>query len=172
MATEPGPGLPAPPPDARLIRLVRKARGVTLTEAAKAANVSKAWMSSVESGFDKRGQKGGVRPVRLSDSDLAHLAAYLHIPPERLEAEGQRPDAARVLREMQGMPAPPAGQAGASRDRDLLAGILELPELSPAEKEFFIDLALSMRARREAELREAAEAVDRWEGGKPAGRAG
>jgi transcriptional regulator with XRE-family HTH domain len=99
MVTEPAGGLPAPPPEAVLLRLVRKASRVTLADAAKAAGISKAWLSSIENGHDMRGA-AGVRPVRASDMIVAHLAAYLGISPARLEDEGERPDAAAVLREI------------------------------------------------------------------------
>lgn len=97
----PGTGAPAPPPEAVLLRVVRKASGITLASAAKAAGISKAWLSSIENGYDSRGPEGGIRPVRASDDIVARLAAFLNISPERLEAEGRRPDAAAVLREMQ-----------------------------------------------------------------------
>jgi transcriptional regulator with XRE-family HTH domain len=99
VVTEPSDRLPDPPAEAALLRLVRKARDITVADAAKAVGISKAWLSSIENGHDTRGPEG-VRPVRASDTIVAHLAAYLRISPERLETEGDRPDAALVLREI------------------------------------------------------------------------
>lgn len=100
MASPGESSLPHPPPEAVLLRLARKAAGVTVAQAAHTAGVSKAWLSAIENGYDNRG-RDGVRPVRASDEIVARLAAFLDVGPERLETEGQRPDAAAVLREMQ-----------------------------------------------------------------------
>lgn len=102
MATEgdPHPMQPQPPPEAVLLRRVRKAAGATVEETAKGAGISKAWLSSIEAGYDTRAASG-VRPVRAKDEVIARVAAFLRISPERLEREGQRPDAARVLAEIQ-----------------------------------------------------------------------
>jgi transcriptional regulator with XRE-family HTH domain len=84
-----------PPPEATLLRLVRKAAHVTLTDAACAAGISKSWLSYIESGHKPNGD-----PVTASDEDIARLCAHVGITPERLESEGHRPDGAAVLREI------------------------------------------------------------------------
>lgn len=107
--TDGTPPPPAPPPEAVLLRLVRKAQGVSLQQAARAAGISKAWLSSIETGHDSRARYGdGTRTVRASDEIIARLALLLQVSPERLETDGQRPDASAVLREMlrQRRPAP------------------------------------------------------------------
>lgn len=90
---------PGPPPEAVLLRLARKAARITVEEAARAAGISKAWLSSIENGYDTRAEDG-IRPVRAKDEVVAALADFLRISPERLATEGQRPDAALVLAEM------------------------------------------------------------------------
>lgn len=133
MATEGNGTLPTPPPEAVLLRLARKASRVTVAEAAGAAGISKAWLSSIENGYDNRG-RGGRRPVSASDEIIARLAGFLHIPPERLESEGQRPDAAAVLREMQ-RPAPAPDTAPAADPLDDLDRLLA--QATPQQREIF-----------------------------------
>lgn len=155
---------PAPPPEAALLRLARKAAGITVADAAKAAGISKAWLSSIENGFDTRSETG-VRPVRAKDDVVARLAAFLRISPERLETDGQRPDAAAVLREMfrnreyPQAPAPPregGDTAPGSRYTDpALQHIWETPGLSDEVKLGLIALARGMRQTAEEERRRA-----------------
>lgn len=90
---------PAPPPEAVLIRLVREAAGIKTPEAARIAGISKARWSQVELGYEWR--EGGFRPVRAGAGTLAHMAYAAGVSPERLETEGERPDAAAVLREIE-----------------------------------------------------------------------
>src|ERR1700724_3412021 len=66
-------------------------------DVAKAAGISKARLSQIENGYERRA--AGYRPVRGRDDTIAHLADAVGVSPERLERAG-RPDAARVLREM------------------------------------------------------------------------
>lgn len=147
-----GPGSPpGPPPEAVLLRLVRKASGVSLQQAAHAAGISKAWLSSVETGHDSRSKQGdGTRPVRASDEIIARLAFYLRISPERLEGEGQRPDAAAVLREMLGrhgapLPPPPSVDGEPPQfESPALQRIWEDPDLSEPVKLALIALAREM----------------------------
>jgi len=96
---------PAPPPAAVLIRLARKAAGLTVAEAARRASaasrrgISTARWSQVENGYEVRG--GGLaRPVEAEAGMLAHMAHTAGVSPERLESEGRRPDAAEILREI------------------------------------------------------------------------
>lgn len=90
---------PAPPPEAVLIRLVREASGISVADAAKAAGISKARWSQVESGSETR--LGRYRPVTGSRMLIAHMAAAVGADPERLAATGPRgAEAAQVLAEI------------------------------------------------------------------------
>jgi len=96
---------PAPPPEAALIRLVREAANITITEAARrygeqsGRSMSRGWWNQIEAGYQRR--VGTDIPVRnVAARVIAHMAAVLAISPERLESEGERADAAEVLREI------------------------------------------------------------------------
>jgi len=141
---------PAPPPEAVLLRLARKAAGVTVQEAAGAAGISKAWLSSIENGFDTRGS--GIRPVRAKDSVIARLAAFLRISPQRMETEGERPDAAAVLREMlrgSEVTAPPRDAEGPRFSDPALQHVWETPGLSPEIRRALVSVAQVMRSQEE-----------------------
>lgn len=85
-------------PEGALIRLTRQASGMTVPEAVKRSGVSKARWSQVESGYETR--NGVTRPVQVKPDTLARMARAVGLSPERLESEGQRPDAAEILREI------------------------------------------------------------------------
>lgn len=89
---------PAPPPISVLLGVTRRAARITLTEAAKAAGISKGWLSAIEHGHDNR--DGEIKPANPKAEVVAALAAFYGLSPERVEAEGERPDAALVLREI------------------------------------------------------------------------
>lgn len=104
---------PPAPPEAVLIRLAREAAGITVAEAAKTAGVSVARWSQIEAGSEMR--HGQVSPVTGKAGTIARMAhAVPRISPERLAAEGRRPDAAEILREIVG-DAGPAPKPDASR---------------------------------------------------------
>lgn len=91
-------GKPPPPPEAALIRLARTASKITVASAAQRAAMSKARWTQIEQGFETR--KGAHLPAWAPPGTLAHMAHAVGISPERLETEGERPDAAAVLREI------------------------------------------------------------------------
>ena len=103
---------PSPPPEAVILRLARKAAGISGPDASRAAGISKARLSQIECGYETR--LGGLRPVRGKDATIARLAAVVGVTPERLDNAG-RGDAAAVLREIQQHPQPgqpvPAGSS-------------------------------------------------------------
>lgn len=147
---------PAAPPEARLIRLVREAAGIKLPEAAAAAGISKARWSQVETGYETR--PGGVRAVRGRASTVAHMAHAVGIPPDRLEGEGERPDAAEVLREIlrQGT-SPAAARANAGDPLAELSQVLgNIEDLTEPERAAFVALAALIAARRSEEERRGA----------------
>lgn len=93
-------------PEGALIRLARKAAGLTVPDAARAAGISKARWSQVESGHEAR--NGVEREVNAKSATIAHMARAVGLSPERLETEGERPDAAEVLREILRTSPPPS----------------------------------------------------------------
>jgi transcriptional regulator with XRE-family HTH domain len=97
---------PPAPPEAVLIRLAREAADIRMAEAAKNAGVSVARWSQIESGSEMR--SGRVTPVRARAGTIARMAREVGITPERMESEGQRPDAAEILREMERHDLPPS----------------------------------------------------------------
>ena len=96
---------PAPPPAAALLRLARKAAGLSVSEAARQASasmprgISTARWSQIENGYEIRAG-GHIHPVEAEAGMLAHMAGIVGVSPERLETEGQRPDAAEIVREI------------------------------------------------------------------------
>lgn len=125
---------PIPPPEAVLIRLVREAAGLKLPAVARLAGISKARWSQIETGYETRG--GGHRQVKGRAVTIAHMAYAVGLTPERLETEGERPDAAAVLREIlhHPQPTPPALEvvhSGESQQApaDAVQGILDDPDI-------------------------------------------
>lgn len=141
---------PQPPPEAALIRLVREAAGLKIPPAAKAAGISAARWSQVELGYETR--QGQVKPVRATAATLAHMAHAAGLSPDRLEAEGGRPDAAAVLREiLRGEPTPPPPTPAPRYSDPALQHVWETPGLSDEVKRGLIALVLGIRAQAEAE---------------------
>lgn len=90
---------PAAPPEAVLIALARKGSGFTIADAAHAAGISVARWSQVENGYETRA--GVTRPVRAKPETIARMANAVHVSSDRLAAEGDRPDAVPILREIE-----------------------------------------------------------------------
>lgn len=87
-----------PPPEAVLIYRARESASITIADAAKAAGITDTRWSQIERGHERR--KGIDVPARAKAGTLARMARAVGISPERLEKEGQREDAADLLREM------------------------------------------------------------------------
>lgn len=104
------PEIPDPPPEAHLIRIARDAAGMTAADAARATAgvVGATYWRDVERGHG--GRRGKRVRATASARTLAHMAQVVGVSPERLAGEGQRPDAAEILREIirQDSPAPAA----------------------------------------------------------------
>lgn len=69
-----------------------------VADAARLADISVARWSQIETGQETR--HGVRRPVNAKAGTIAHMAYAVGVTPERLAAEGGRPDAADVLREI------------------------------------------------------------------------
>lgn len=101
---------PRPTPEGRLIRQVRNLSIPKLTIPAAAARIG---LSAEQWGYIERGyyparDGNPPRPFSPPAVTLAKMAHALRITPERLESEGQRPDAAEMLREILRRPLPRA----------------------------------------------------------------
>jgi len=94
--------VPGPTPEGQLIRRVRDLSIPKLTIRAAAERIG---LSAEQWGYIERGYRPAragepPRPFSPPAATLAKMAHALRITPERLESEGQRPDAAEILREI------------------------------------------------------------------------
>ncbi|MFG3439858.1 helix-turn-helix domain-containing protein [Nonomuraea sp. NPDC047897] len=114
---------PEAPAEGALIRLARKARGLSVKEAAKLAPIrlgESRWYH-IEAGTEGKG-----KTVVAPDETLAHMAHIVGLTPERL-AEVGRDDAAAVLQEIIRQSSPPTSTQSEPREPDrYLQRILEL----------------------------------------------
>lgn len=91
------------PPDTprygSVIELARKGAGLSMQRAADAAGISKAtWIDSTR-GYRRRGAEWET--VEPKPETIARMARAVGISPERLKTEGQHPEAAEILAEIQ-----------------------------------------------------------------------
>src|SRR5258708_6397918 len=116
-----------PTPEGQLIRQVRDLSipRLSIRAAAKRIGLSAEQWGYVERGYRPAG--AGQPPRRFSPpaATLAKMAHALRITPERLESEGQRPDAAAILREI------PHHEIDAARAAETLAVAKSNPIQSP-----------------------------------------
>jgi transcriptional regulator with XRE-family HTH domain len=162
---------PPPPPEAALIRVALDAAGFTAREAAARAGISKARLSQIAGGYETRGDVAKV--VHAKPGTLARVARHLGITPEQLETEGQRRDAAEVLREIlrrepAAEPEPPprpddpsdvrlylvdATDAALRTDADIIAAAIDAGTFTPADSVESVILRQQWdSARRAAEI--------------------
>jgi transcriptional regulator with XRE-family HTH domain len=141
-------------PEGALIRLARQAAGLSIPDAVRLSGVSKARWSQVESGYERR--DGVTRPVQAKADTLARMAHAVGLPPERLELEGQRPDAAEILREILRRKDPEPGSGATpqevAREKALLQ-IMEDARLPLSTRLAMVALARAMREANEQESR-------------------
>jgi hypothetical protein len=93
---------PAPTPEGKLIRRVRE---VAIPKLSIRVAADRIGMSAENWGYVERGYRPSrngepAQPLTPIAGTLARMAHALGISPERLADEGQRPDAAAMLREM------------------------------------------------------------------------
>lgn len=128
---------PAPPPEATLIRLARQAARIKMPAAARAAGISVARWSQIETGYEKRG--GLYKPISGTAPTIAHMAHAVGLSPDRLEAAG-RADAAEILSEVISQetaaePASDVDDAVAETWKDLRDWVEMMNAATPAERE-------------------------------------
>lgn len=89
---------PTPPPEALLLKRVRKARRLSIPKAASAAGISASRWSQIENGYESK--EGTPIPVTAPAGTLAHMATALGIGRDQLASVG-RADALDVFEEIQ-----------------------------------------------------------------------
>lgn len=89
---------PEPPPEGVLIESARRDAGISVREAARRAGISEGWWRQVVKGYQNLsgGAFGVVRGVPAET--VAKMAEAAGVAPDRMAADGQRPDAARIMR--------------------------------------------------------------------------
>lgn len=129
---------PTPPPEASLLRLVRSAAGMQAGDAAAKLAIrfrrrfSASRWSQIENGYETR--EGRYKRVTANAATLAQMFDIVGgVTPERLADEGQRPDAAEVLREILLHPAPAAADPSRAR-LEAVPDVLHLPD-DPTDEE-------------------------------------
>jgi transcriptional regulator with XRE-family HTH domain len=83
---------PSKPPYGVLIEEARADAGLSIREAARRAGISDAWWRYVVNG------RQGTNLVTGAADKVAAMARVVGLDPDRLETDGERPDAARILR--------------------------------------------------------------------------
>jgi transcriptional regulator with XRE-family HTH domain len=83
------------PPYGALIEEARDHAGLSIRESARRAGISDAWWRYVVNG------RQGNNPVTGAADTVADMARVVGLDPDRLETDGERPDAARILRSRQ-----------------------------------------------------------------------
>lgn len=136
------------PPHGALIEEAREKARLSRREAARRAGISGNWWKFVVTGYQ------GETPVRGGAETVARMARVVGLSPERLESDGQRPDAAEILREIERRAAADTAATGrqlaeAAAEDDDLREIAEAARLSPELRMAFITLARAMKAARE-----------------------
>lgn len=122
---------PPQPPEGKLIADATAMRGLSIREASSRAGISYGRWRQITSGVQNV-SPGSYAAVRAPAATIARMAQAVGITPERLETEGQRPDAAEILREML-RSEPPALRAVPSPD----------DEVDPAESTLDVVLLLA-----------------------------
>ena len=90
---------PAQPPEAEALRIARIRQNLSVRAAAERAGVSTSLWRQVEAGYTTPA-KGVHTPKIAPAATLARMARAVDLQPDDLESQGQRPDAAQILREI------------------------------------------------------------------------
>lgn len=89
---------PPQPPEGRLIAAAADRLDLSIREAARRAGISYGRWRQVVSGVQNV-SPGSYAAVHAPAKTLARMAAVVGVTPEQMETEGQRPDAAEVMRQ-------------------------------------------------------------------------
>jgi hypothetical protein len=118
---------PEPQPEGILLESAREAARISARQAARQAGISEGWWRQVVKGHTSASGGAYVPVSGVPAKTIARMALAVGLSPERMEAEGQRPDAAAQMRRQPAPAAqPPAGAplAVADSDADRLEGEL------------------------------------------------
>jgi transcriptional regulator with XRE-family HTH domain len=109
---------PPPTPEGDLIRRARELAIPKLSqpEVAHRVGINPGSFGNIERGYRHLGE-GRTRKVTGDAATIAKVARVLGITPERLESDGQRQDAAELLRELLGEPPPAEETTATGTDR-------------------------------------------------------
>ncbi len=102
---------PPQPPEGRLIAAAARARGLSIREASRRAGISYGRWRQIVSGVQNV-SPGSYAAVRAPAATLARMAQAAGVTPESLATEGNRPDAAEIMRSASLRIVPPARGTG------------------------------------------------------------
>jgi len=88
---------PDPPPEGRLIADAAARMNLSIREAARRAGISYGRWRQITQGYQNV-SPGSFAPVHAPAKTVAKMAAVVGVTPEQMEAEGERPDAAEIMR--------------------------------------------------------------------------
>jgi transcriptional regulator with XRE-family HTH domain len=88
---------PDPTPEGRLIAAAAKRRNLSIREAARRAGISYGRWRQVVAGYQNV-SPGSFAAVHAPAMTIAKMATAVGLTPEQVESEGQRPDAAEIMR--------------------------------------------------------------------------
>jgi hypothetical protein len=115
-------------PEGKLIAASAERLDLSIREAAKRAGISYGRWRQIVTGYQNV-SPGSVAAVRAPARTLAKMAAVVGITAEQMETDGQRPDAAEILREMLRGEASEDSRPDTPRERTLpiIAALLAAP---------------------------------------------
>jgi hypothetical protein len=90
---------PEQPPEGRLIAAATTRLNISIREAARRAGISYGRWRQITAGYQNV-SPGSYAAVHAPARTLAKMAIAVNVTPERMETEGQRPDAARIMRDI------------------------------------------------------------------------
>jgi hypothetical protein len=88
---------PDPTPEGRLIAAAAKSKNLSIREAARRAGLSYGRWRQVTAGYQNV-SPGEFAIVNAPALTVARMAAAVNLTPEQVETQGQRPDAAAIMR--------------------------------------------------------------------------
>jgi hypothetical protein len=130
---------PAPPPEGQLLATALAATGMSIREASRRAGISYGRWRQITTGYQNV-SPGSYARVRAPAKTLARMARVVGVTAGQLEDEGERPDAATVLRGFQHSTPQAADTETALRQK------LDALPMSQQEKDGLLALFRGMRA--------------------------
>jgi hypothetical protein len=158
---------PEQPPEGKLIAAAAERQDLSIREAARRAGISYGRWRQIVTGYQNV-SPGSYAPVHAPARTLAKMAAVVRVTPEQMETEGERPDAAAVMREQPAVPAPAAAEPAPllrkerlPYDQDGAEGLH--PYLQEVRRELYAAIGLLPRFPADAGLRGGPDLPAPWE---------